>query len=112
MNSLDDNSPDGFTKNVVLAGMWDTSGTMPNKGKVFYRVLGSGEFGGADYDDARAVLPAGYCASGCDTTMFTFKNIQNPMNSGSFSKRMADLNQSKSSGLFENVKKTKLIPIN
>jgi len=61
--------------------------TMPNKGKVFYRVLGSNEFGGADYDDARAVLPAGYCASGCDTTMFTFKNIQNPMNSGSFSKR-------------------------
>lgn len=81
LNSLDDNSPDGFTKNVVLAGMWDTSGTMPNKGKVFYRVLGSGEFGGADFDDARAQLPAGYCASGCDTTMFTFKNIQNPMNS-------------------------------
>jgi len=119
LNSLDDNSPDGFTKNVVLAGMWDTSGTMPNKGKVFYRVLGSGEFSGADYDDARAVLPAGYCASGCDTTQFTFKNIQNPMNSGSFSKRncigswvMADLNQSESSGLFENAKKTKSTPIN
>ena len=70
---------------MVFGAMWDTSGTFPNKGKVFYRVLGSGEFAGVDFDDARAVLPAGYCSSGCDTTMFTFKNIINPMNSGLFS---------------------------
>ena len=91
MNSLDDNSPDGFTKNIVFGGMWDTSGTTPNKGKVFYRVLGAGEFAGVDFDDARAVLPAGYCASGCDTTMFTFKNIINPMNSGPFLKKKRPL---------------------
>lgn len=81
LNSLDDDSPDGFTKNLVFAPLWSQDGNTPN-GKIFFRVLSQQDKTDADFDDAWNAIGNGYCAGGnCDATMFTFKNVANPANS-------------------------------